>query len=323
MQLPTLIIDSDPITYMAAFASQTSVYEYVYETKSGELKQRIWGDGRKARAFFRRYPDCTILSSEKRTEGKPAAFAMQAAKTIITRTIAKVLKKLEIHNVNDLHIEVLLSGQNNFRKDIATIKGYKSDRTAELPIHYQVVRNYLTDTWGAEVIDGWEADDEVSIRARKLAEDGVEFCIATIDKDLDQIPGLHYDYRQHVFYDIDEEYAETFFWEQVLSGDSTDSIQGCYKIGAATAKKLIAEYSDDWERRTLTAEETLNELLWRLICGKYAQVMETYPDKYPEGMTWTEAALETARLVYMMQYENELWVPPGEDKETLDGRVTR
>ena len=65
----------------------------------------------------------------------------------------------------------------------------------------------MTDTWGAEVIDGWEADDEVGIRARQLAADGVEFCIATIDKDLDQIPGLHYDYRQHVFYDIDEEYA--------------------------------------------------------------------------------------------------------------------
>ena len=314
MQLPTLIIDSDPITYMAAFASQTSVYEYVYETKSGELKQRIWGDGRKARAFFRRYPDCTILSSEKRTEGKPAAFAMQAAKTIITRTIAKVLKKLDIHNVNDLHIEVLLSGQNNFRKDIATIKGYKSDRTAELPIHYQVVRNYLTDTWGAEVIDGWEADDEVSIRARKLAEDGVEFCIATIDKDLDQIPGLHYDYRQHVFYDIDEEYAETFFWEQVLSGDSTDSIQGCYKVGTATARKLIEEWN------SLHSD---TQTMWGWVVAHYELALQKYPDKYPEGMKPEEAALETARLVHMLHYENQLWVPPGEEDESLDGRITR
>jgi len=314
VQLPTLIIDSDPIVYAAAFASQTSVYEYVYETKAGDLKQRIWSDGRKARAFFRRYPDCTILSWEKRTEGKPAAFARQAAKTIITRTIAKVLKKLNIPNVNDLHIEVLLSGQNNFRKDIATIKGYKSDRTADLPIHYQVVRNYLTDTWGAEVIDGWEADDEVSIRARRLATEGVEFCIATIDKDLDQIPGLHYDYRQHVFYDIDEEYAETFFWEQVLSGDSTDSIQGCYKIGTTIAKRLVAEW-----REGLSEEgySRISFQFWPCVLAVYEEVMTKYPDKYPEGMTAEEAALETARLVYILQFEGELWAPPGEERRSI------
>ena len=123
-----------------------------------------------------------------------------------------------------------------------------------------------------------------------------------------------------MFYDIDEEYAETFFWEQVLSGDSTDSIQGCYGIGAGKAKKLVAEWYDDLndEGRTRVGQQ-----FWPCVLATYSETMDTHPSKYPEGMKPEEAALETARLVHMLHYENQLWVPPGEEDESLDGRVTR
>ena len=70
---------------------------------------------------------------------------------------------------------------------------------------------------------------------------------------------------------------------------------------------LAAWKSSDWP-----------EYVWSKIVGVYDRAIEMYPDKYPEGMSGEEAALETARLVFMMEYEDQLWCPPGMD----DGIVT-
>ena len=317
MQLPTLIIDADPAIYRAGFAAQSTVYEYVYETKAGDLRQQIWDDGRKAQAFFRRYPDLNVLNKDVRITAHPEAFARQALSTILKRTIAAVVKRWELSDANDINIEVILSGQDNFRDGIAKIKPYKWNRTGKpLPVHYQLCRDHLTKNWGATVISGWEADDEASIRAARCRADGVEYCIATIDKDLDQIPGLHYGYSKHVFYDMSEVDAETFFWEQCVSGDTTDGIQGCFKIGAGKAKKLVAEWTEEYDEHTYGIP-TLDDFIWASIVDTYAETMEKYPDKYPEEMTPEAAALETARLVHMLDYEYQLWNPPGVEHGTI------
>ena len=157
---------------------------------------------------------------------------------------------------------------------------------------------------------------------RDYDDDGVPYVVATIDKDLDQIPGDHYDYRQHVFYDVNIFDAEMFFWKQCITGDSTDNIPGCYRVGDGKAAKILDAWSEDYDGDPFFDADAWRRYLWDNIVELYGQVMANNPDRYPEGMGAREAALETARLVHMMHYDHQLWTPPGEPDETLP-EVTR
>ena len=312
MSNPVIILDADPAVYAAAFAAQSSSYHVVYETKGGEMKQKIWNDGNVKNKFFRRFPSCQIMDEEKVIQTETASHARQACKTIFDRMISKIAKEFNTHK-GGIDLEVYLTGSNNFRYELAQITPYKAGRP-DKPAHYQTVRDYILDVWNGIVIEDWEADDEVSIRCRQLTADGRTPILATIDKDLDQVPCAHYDYRRHVFYDIDERYADLFFWQQVLSGDSTDTIQGIPKIGSGKAGKMIAEWSDECHEMEIS--DQWESYVWERIVTAYAVAMEKFPDKFPEGMTAEEAAIENARLVKMMDYHGQLWTPPGvPDKE--------
>jgi DNA polymerase-1 len=124
--------------------------------------------------------------------------------------------------------------------------------------------------------------------------------VATIDKDLDQIPGEHYNYLRQVFYNQHPDAARQFFWEQCVSGDATDGIPGCYRAGSVKARRLL-------DRMVGSTEENI----WEGIVREYAISQGIpgcpYLDRDPAAV-----ALETARLVYIQQEEGELWNPPGE-----------
>lgn len=299
----TVIIDADPIIYSAGFASQATTYDVVYEDERGNIYQDVWGNGNDKLRFFRQNTVYKIISEEKHLTVKDVGFARQAAKTQLSSIVRTCAQDL---GVAEPAVEIYLSGPGNFRYQVATITPYKADRPPP-PVHYQALRDYLTGRWNAVVISGMEADDKVSIRCRELAADSQGCVLATIDKDLDQVPGRHYDYKNHVFYDVGAEYARMYFFAQTLSGDSTDNIRGCYRLGAAKAMRMIEEWYDFAQRNQLNQHVHV----WDNIVETYAVVMDKYPDKYPEGMTPAAAALETARLVFMQEYEGQLWNPPG------------
>lgn len=64
-----------------------------------------------------------------------------------------------------------LSGDNNFRYTINP--DYKQNRKDKVdPIHRQACKDFLVSDWNAIVVDGYEADDALSMeqtRLRKLA----------------------------------------------------------------------------------------------------------------------------------------------------------
>lgn len=304
--MSVLIIDADPIIYGAGFAAQTSTYTYVLEGPDGELVQETWTDGNEALRFIRagKYK---VLDKQVHVDAQDPSFARQCARTTISSIIERCAERLD---TNDPQIEMYLSGPDNFRYKLATIAPYKGDRPPP-PVHYQTVRDYLTERWGAVVVSGMEADDKVSIRGRELNEDGTPWILATIDKDLDQVPGLHYGYQKHVFYNVDEWDAEWTFWRQTLSGDSTDNIPGCYKIGETKAVSILNKSLDLFTGDPTTQRDAWNEWVWGTILQTYRRNMDDYPDRYPKGMLAPDAALETARLVFMQHYEGQLWNPPG------------
>jgi len=134
---------------------------------------------------------------------------------------------------------IVLSGRHNFRKTLVpTYKSNRKDRKppAGLPFAYEYVMNH--DSWEVLQIDRLEADDVLGL----LQTDDTILC--STDKDLDQIPGHHYNWRSESFYKVDEETAYYNFWRQVLSGDPTDGYYGIPRVGKKTAVKLLRHLKD-------------------------------------------------------------------------------
>ncbi len=123
--------------------------------------------------------------------------------------------------------------ENNFRYKLTNT--YKANRTKPLPIHYGAVRQYLEKEWSAQVTPGQEADDALGIRQ------GTDTIICTIDKDLKQVAGLHYNWVRKEFDEITEQQGIAHFYQQLLTGDKVDNIiSPCYRMGDGTAASLLA-----------------------------------------------------------------------------------
>lgn len=179
---------------------------------------------------------------------------------------------------------VCLSGTENFRYEV--LEGYKDNRNAStVPTLVDILRNYMVEAWGARRFSKLEADDLMGLYQKGNT------IICTIDKDLDQIQGMHFNWNKKEIYEIDEIQARHFFYSQVLMGDSTDNIKGCPKIGKVKSKKIVDGY----------IEEQLNDdEIWEGIVSIY----HTQYNKYVGETSREEAeqhAIATARAVRILR----------------------
>ena len=115
---------------------------------------------------------------------------------------------------------------------------YKAQRKADKPIHYQMLKDYLITNYSAVVAVNEEADDLMGIEQSQ----NKDTIICSIDKDLLQIPGQHYNFVKNVFTTIDEDEGRLFFYLQLLMGDKADNIPGITGIGIAKATKILEDY---------------------------------------------------------------------------------
>ena len=138
-----------------------------------------------------------------------------------------------------------LTGVGNFRHDVATTKPYKGNRdTTHRPKYYKDIQQYLAERFQAEFVDGIEADDAVA--SRQWAHRDKSTVIVSTDKDLDMIPGWHYNWVKGVFYYVKLDEANLSFFRQMLEGDPTDNIPGIRGLGKARVPKLLPD-GTDWE----------------------------------------------------------------------------
>lgn len=142
------------------------------------------------------------------------------------------------------------SCRNNFRKKIDV--EYKANRKGKSNKWVNKLRDYLIDYLdGSFANDEYEADDLIYYNTQML--DVNDYIICSIDKDLKQIEGLHYDYYQLKKQDEDgneykvrkgfqyvtKDYAENLICEMMLTGDVSDNIKGIYGIGKKKAEKIL------------------------------------------------------------------------------------
>ena len=191
---------------------------------------------------------------------------------------------------------VYIKGKGNFREAISVTRVYKGNRdVTHRPKYEQGIRQYLKEHWGAEEVDGMEADDKCAMEQSRLFRamnyDRImqgHTIIASIDKDLDQVPGWHYNFMRKEKYWVDEVQADRNFYMQLLTGDPSDNIQGIPKVGPVAAAEILDGANNPKQM--------------------YQRCRKAYEDYYKDKAD--EVLLEMANLVYLRRSEEDVWTPP-------------
>ncbi len=173
--------------------------------------------------------------------------------------------------------------KSNFRFKIATILPYKGNRKTDKPFWYEQIRRYLVDVYSAVVVYGQEADDQLGIKQLEYEDAWWNFksdrsVICSVDKDLDLIPGLHYNELkpEKGVYEISEVDAQRNFFCQLLTGDSTDNIPGLYGVGgSSTLLRSVRELDQRTDMYLLVKEQYVKRFgsYWKLFMYENAQLL--------------------------------------------------
>lgn len=284
----TINVEADELVYRAAFAVQRN--GYIIKTAKGDEKdlgtrfnrttiiKQMEGRGR-------------ILGEDYTLESYPTAEPASHSIQIIKSTIRRLQK------LGKPVFWLSPSNKSNFRNSVAVTPGprgvgYKAGRPPR-PLNYQAVRDYMIEHWDAQEIDGYEADDALSMFQTETS------IAAHIDKDISMVPGNHINWvtmeQYYCPYGIgtvelvvsaDKKKKKLlgrghkFFFVQLLTGDNTDNIPGVGGYGNVKAYNVLQD-------KSLTHEDCL------------AIVVNIYKEKHPE--TWKERLLEVADLLWMVE----------------------
>jgi len=178
----------------------------------------------------------------------------------------------------------------NFRKSIATFYEYKGNRKNKpKPQYFNDGYRYMQMRYNAIEVVGEEADDRVAINHMSYyTTDPTSSCIVAIDKDLNNIPGLHFNYFKGTYTNITESEAMRNFYTQLLTGDVNDNIKGIPKIGPKTAAKILGSTEDPLEM--------------------YSRVHDTYKKHFPDD--YLARIKEYGQLLWIRRNEGEIWSLP-------------
>lgn len=165
---------------------------------------------------------------------------------------------------------------------------YKANRKCNpSPLLKDRLRAELQSKYPSVCIEELEADDVLA--AAKTAG----YKVATVDKDLKQVPGKHYSWYHRCWVHSTEAEAMRWFYTQVLAGDQSDGYKGCPGVGIKKAEAALKACNTDSE------------------C--WFAVLQCYAKAYGNAEVARTAALLNARLAWLLrstQKPIKLWEPP-------------
>src|SRR3990167_7831206 len=192
--------------------------------------------------------------------------------------------------------EIYLSDDytNNFRYQIDP--AYKANRKDQArPVWYKEIKEHLFDKWNAKLSLGMEADDSLGIRQTELnaqstyAELGHKSMICSIDKDLQQIAGSHYNFVKKIATYIEPIDGTRQLYLQLLIGDTSDNVKGVDRIGPVKAGKLLNHITNEYD-------------MFGVVRGLYND---------------DERLLRNGRLLYIRREDNEIWNFPSKQVKPM------
>lgn len=166
-------------------------------------------------------------------EDKVIEVDEEGAKEHLDFTIDKIVKA-----TGCTEYQMFITGPTNFRYEV--LPTYKHNRKdIERPILLGMLKEYVLENHPCKITSKVEADDACTITMSKNPK---KYILAHIDKDLNQVEGTHYNWRDDVIYEVTKEEGIRMFFKQVLTGDSTDGYAGCPLIGPEKAEIIIDNY---------------------------------------------------------------------------------
>jgi len=196
------------------------------------------------------------------TENDNEAIAVYRVNEMIENTLAEVEAS---------EYKLFLTSPDNFRKHV--YPEYKANRTATKPKHLQFLKDYLVESWQGQVAERMEADDYLGINQHESS------IICSIDKDLLQVPGKHYNIVKKEFYEVDEETGFRNFYTQLLTGDTSDNIKGIAGIGPVKAKKALTGYFTEQGMFSVVREMYQNDE-WMIMNGQCLWILRSLEDSF-------------------------------------------
>ena len=196
--------------------------------------------------------------------------------------------KKDIQRVKDEFMcnDVILffTSPNNFRKKI--LPEYKGHRQRKKPCGFKRVINSLKINYKVIVKDTLEADDAMGIYATKYPGN----LLVSPDKDMRQIPGELYDFKERVT--ITPEEGARWHLIQTMAGDNTDGYSGVPGIGVKKAEKIFEEKGYTWKAVVETFEEKNMTEKDALVNAQLARILTTndYDHEKKEPILWTPTA---------------------------------
>lgn len=275
--------DADLLVYRAGFAAEKMHYYLLTETKDGDESAMHFPYKKELVAYAKAHGlEGDDLRYEQRREVEPLKNALYNVKSLIRTT-------LEALECSPDELRLYLSGPTNFRAGLATLRPYKGNRDPDhKPVHGPKIKEFMHKRYDVTVSEDEEADDVVAYSHYAMyLEDPYSSVIVSVDKDLDMIPGLHYNFVKELLYFVSEDEADFNFMCQLLEGDATDNIQGIPGMGP---KKSQAALND------LTVEER-----WQKIRALYVQAYED---------DWRDALIENGQLLWIRREPGQFWLPP-------------
>ncbi len=217
-------------------------------------------------------------------------------------------ERLTTHTFNNLITEICdeLNGTPSlyftgrgprYREKFANEIPYKVSREGkERPLYLPEVTDHAFNHFPCQISNSeWgEADDLIACAAHSL-NDYDSYVVVTIDKDLNMIPGHHYNPVKKEKFFMDKKDAYIFFFKQLLAGDATDDIPGITGIGLTRAGKILKDCN--------TPDEAFD------------RVMDTYKNNYKDHSEDDLASMiyNRANLLWLRRTHEEVWTPPVPD----------
>lgn len=217
------LIDADEVAYKVALRYEEVHYEIhkddIFKWRSKNKEEAVESIGNRE--------DLEIV--RKRVELDPKGYE-ENLDMIISGIIGKS---------SSTDLRLYLSGDNNFRYDLATLQPYKGTRDdSTKPFHLKLVKDRIRELGGVSV-DFLEADDMMSAYQTIYGYENKETIICSSDKDLRTVPGLNFNIGKGVVTTISQDEANYNFFYQLLVGDPTDNIPSPYGLGDVGATKFL------------------------------------------------------------------------------------
>ena len=219
---------------------------------------------------------CSASCEKQGTVVEPPEVAIMRVDDLMQRIL---------HETAAYDYQAFLTGSNNFRYKYNV--DYKANRKdTKKPEYLEQAREHLVVHWKAQVTDGHEADDSMGIEQTKSPDTTI---ICTIDKDLLQVPGQHYNFIKQEFKTVSpKEGLFNFYWQTIM-GDKSDNIFGFDGLARTTIPKKL--------------EPLYEEMQYASQMGTELDLLDIVSDRYNDN----ERLLMNARCLWIQREPNQIW----------------